>query len=122
MAEREPTQIAQPTDTAPQPAPTEDIWVKCPSCKEIAFRKEVERNLNVCGKCGHHFRLTLSQRLAITADRGSWREMFAEIAIGDPLEFVDSKPYPQRLEAARLSSGRNDAVVVGAASIEEHPV
>jgi acetyl-CoA carboxylase carboxyl transferase subunit beta len=98
----------------------EDIWLKCPTCKEIAFRKEVERNLNVCGKCGHHFRLTLSQRLAITADRGSWREMFADIAIGDPLGFVDSKPYPKRLQAAREASGRNDAVAVGLASIEQH--
>ncbi len=104
------------------PAASDDIWIKCPGCKEIAFRKEVERNLNVCGKCGHHFRLTLSQRLAITVDRGSWREMFAEIAIGDPLQFVDSKPYPARLEQARAASGRNDAVVVGAAKIEEHPL
>lgn len=100
---------------------SDDIWVKCPGCKEIAFRKEVERNLNVCGKCGHHFRLTLAQRLAITVDRGSWREMFPETAIGDPLEFVDSKPYPARLEQARRASGRSDAVVVGTARIEEHP-
>jgi acetyl-CoA carboxylase carboxyl transferase subunit beta len=119
MPERETTQIDK---SAESPAVTEDIWVKCPTCKEIAFRKEVERNLNVCGKCGHHLRLTLIQRLAITADRGSWREMFADIAIGDPLEFVDSKPYPSRLEAARKSSGRNDAVAVGTASIEEHPI
>jgi acetyl-CoA carboxylase carboxyl transferase subunit beta len=103
------------------PTPSEDIWVKCPQCKEIAFRKEVERNLNVCLKCGHHFRLTLVQRLSITADRGSWRELFADIAIGDPLEFVDSKPYPKRLEQARAASGRNDAIVTGTAAIEEHP-
>ncbi|HVN28025.1 MAG TPA: acetyl-CoA carboxylase, carboxyltransferase subunit beta [Candidatus Binataceae bacterium] len=117
MAERETTPLEKPVE-----AVAEDIWVKCPGCREIAFRKEVERNLNVCGKCGHHFRLTLSQRLAITADRGSWRELFADVAIGDPLEFVDSKPYPARLSAARKSAGRNDAVVVGLASIEEHPV
>jgi len=115
MAEREKTAVESA-------AVVEDIWSKCPSCKEIAFRKEVERNLNVCGKCGHHFRLTLPQRLAITADRGTWREMFEDLAIGDPLGFVDSKPYPKRLEAARRESGRNDAVAVGLASIEEHPV
>ena len=103
-------------------APAEDIWIKCATCKEIAFRKEVERNLNVCGKCGHHFRLTLPQRLAITADRGTWREMFEDLAIGDPLGFVDSKPYPKRLEAARKESGRNDAIAVGHARIEEHPI
>jgi acetyl-CoA carboxylase carboxyl transferase subunit beta len=118
MAERATNPIEKPVETAV----AEDIWVKCPGCKEIAFHKEVERNLNVCGKCGHHFRVTLSQRLSITADHGSWRELFADVAIGDPLEFVDSKPYPQRLAAARKSAGRNDAVVVGTANIEEHAV
>jgi acetyl-CoA carboxylase carboxyl transferase subunit beta len=95
-----------------------DIWVKCPGCKEIAFRKEVERNLNVCLKCGYQLRLTVEQRLAITVDRGSWRELFADLAIGDPLEFVDSRPYRQRLEAARRISGRNDALVAGIGKIE----
>lgn len=100
-------------------APSDDIWTKCPTCKEIAFRKEVERNLNVCPKCGHHFRLTVSQRLSITVDRGSWREMFEDVAIGDPLKFVDSRPYPKRMAQAREASGRNDAVVVGTAAIED---
>jgi len=109
-------------ERAQQPAQGEDIWVKCPACKEIAFRKELERNLNVCGKCGHHLRLTLSQRIAVTVDPATWREMFSELAIDDPLGFVDSKPYPKRLEQARRASGRNDAVAVGTASIEEHPV
>jgi acetyl-CoA carboxylase carboxyl transferase subunit beta len=102
------------------PAPSdENIWTKCPTCKEISFRKEVERNLNVCPKCAHHFRLTVSQRLAITVDRGSWREMFENLAIGDPLKFVDSRPYPKRMAQARETSGRNDAVVVGTAAIED---
>ena len=75
-------------------ASDDNIWTKCPTCKEISCRKEVERNLKVCPKCAHHFRLTVSQRLAITVDRGSWREMFESLAIGDPLKFVDSRPYP----------------------------
>jgi acetyl-CoA carboxylase carboxyl transferase subunit beta len=110
-------QVSQPSQT-----PSDDIWTKCPTCKEIAFRKEVERNLNVCPKCGHHFRLTVSQRLSITVDRGSWREMFSDLAIGDPLGFVDSRPYPKRMAQARENSGRNDAVVVGAAAIEDRPL
>src|SRR5579883_2674107 len=81
-----------------------DIWVKCPGCKEIAYRKEVERNLNVCLKCGYHHRLTVEQRLAVTADRGSWRELHADLAGGDPLEFRDSKAYPDRLAQARAAS------------------
>jgi acetyl-CoA carboxylase carboxyl transferase subunit beta len=100
----------------------EDIWTKCPSCKEITFRKEVERNLNVCPKCGFHLRLTVEQRLAITVDPGSWRELFADLAIGDPLGFVDTRPYPERLEQARRRGGRNDAVVVGEAKIENRRV
>ncbi len=107
---------------AAQSAADENIWVKCPGCREIAFRKEVERNLNVCPKCGYHHRLTVEQRLAITIDRGSWRELFEDLAAGDPLEFHDSKPYPQRLEQARRASGRNDAVVTGVGKIEGHPV
>jgi acetyl-CoA carboxylase carboxyl transferase subunit beta len=115
MAERQPVAVATQS-------PADDIWTKCPSCKEMAFRKEVERNLNVCPKCGHHFRVTVAQRLAITVDRGTWRELMAEMAIGDPLRFVDSRPYPDRMSQARAASGRNDAVVVGLAKIEDRPV
>ncbi len=115
MAEREPT-------IAAAPAPSDDIWSKCPSCKEMAFRKEVERNLNVCPKCGYHFRVTVAQRLSLGVDRGTWRELMADMTIGDPLGFVDSKPYPARMEQARASSGRNDAGVVGIGKIENRPV
>jgi acetyl-CoA carboxylase carboxyl transferase subunit beta len=119
------TAAAQPAPNpqaqAAAPAPSDDIWTKCPTCKEITFRKEVERNLNVCPKCGHHFRLTVGQRLSITADRGTWHEMFENLAIGDPLSFVDSKAYPARMNAAREASGRSDAVVVGTTKIDGHP-
>jgi acetyl-CoA carboxylase carboxyl transferase subunit beta len=107
MADR--TQAAQASD---------DIWLKCPGCREIAFRKEVERNLNVCLKCGRHLRLTVEQRLAITIDRGAWRELFADLTAGDPLKFVDSKPYPERIATARAAAGRYDAVVTGVGKIE----
>jgi acetyl-CoA carboxylase carboxyl transferase subunit beta len=108
-----------------QPSPSaqavDDIWIKCPGCREIAFRKEVERNLNVCLKCGWHLRLTVEQRLAVTMDRAVWRELFAEVAGGDPLGFVDSRPYPDRLETSQRATGRNDAVVTGVGKIEGHP-
>jgi acetyl-CoA carboxylase carboxyl transferase subunit beta len=106
-----------PRVETPQALPPEDLWVKCPRCRDIAYRKEVERNLNVCLKCGHHFRLTVEQRLAITVDRGSWREMSAGLTGGDPLEFRDSKSYPERLAQARSASGRADALVIGTGRI-----
>ncbi|HTW89235.1 MAG TPA: acetyl-CoA carboxylase, carboxyltransferase subunit beta [Candidatus Binataceae bacterium] len=99
-------------------AGTDELWIKCPSCKAITFRKEVERNLNVCPKCGYHFRLTVEQRLAVTIDRGTWHELFADLVGTDPLAFVDSKPYLERLGQARLASGRNDAVITGVGKIE----
>jgi acetyl-CoA carboxylase carboxyl transferase subunit beta len=110
MAERIPVERSE--------AGTDDLWIKCPTCKGITFRKEAERNLNICPKCEHHFRLTVEQRLAVTIDRGSWRELFADLAGTDPLAFVDSKPYPERLSQARRASGRNDAVLVGVGKIE----
>jgi acetyl-CoA carboxylase carboxyl transferase subunit beta len=132
MADRESTpaarsgQVPAPTPAqnsaqAPPAASSEDIWVKCPGCKEITFRKEVERSLNVCPRCGHHLRVTVEQRLAITVDRGTWHEMFAELRIGDPLGFVDSKPYPERMAEARRKAGRNDAVVTGVGKIVGRP-
>jgi acetyl-CoA carboxylase carboxyl transferase subunit beta len=118
MAERE-----QPnTSAAAGPGAADDIWLKCPGCREIAFRKEVERNLNVCPKCSRHLRLTVEQRLAITVDRGTWRELFVDLAINDPLQFVDTRPYANRMESARRASGRNDAVVTGTGKIERRTV
>jgi len=112
---------ALPGGSVGQETRSTDIWVKCQGCKEIAFRKKVERNLNVCPKCGYHLRLTVEQRLTITVDRGSWRELFAELVIGDPLEFIDVRPYRERLQAARQTIRRNDAVVAGIGKIEERP-
>src|SRR5260370_28154903 len=89
------------------------MWVKCPKWREIGFRQEVERNLNVCLKCGHHYRLTVEQRLAVTADRGTWRELHGGLAGGDPLEFRDSKAYPERLPPAPANARRPRAVVGG---------
>lgn len=93
-------------------------WVKCPGCQEILFRKEVERKLNICPKCGHHFRLTVDQRLMLLIDRGSLQELDAGLTAGDPLGFEDTVPYPRRLRDAQGRTGRSEAVVTGLASIE----
>ena len=101
----------------------DDIWIKCPGCKEITFRKEVERNLNVCPKCEHHFRVTADQRLTITVDPRSWREMFADLAIGDPLEFVDTRPYPLLLERVNCQDmlHANFLISIGAELVVRDP-
>jgi acetyl-CoA carboxylase carboxyl transferase subunit beta len=99
-------------------APADHPWVKCPGCQEILFRKEIERKLNVCPKCGHHLRLTVDQRLLLLADRGSFEETDAAMTAADPLGFRDSLPYPQRVSEAMTRTGKNEAVLTGFCMIE----
>ena len=79
----------------------EAIWLKCTACQEILFRKEVERRLFVCPKCGAHMRLTVEQRLLMIVDRGSFVEHDATLSSADALGFSDRKPYTTRLADAR---------------------
>lgn len=102
-------------DAANDPA----MFVRCPACKERSYRKDVERRLNVCASCGHHFRLTVEQRLLITVDRGSFVETNASLGASDPLGWVDQKPYPERIAAARAETGHSDSMVTGTAAIDE---
>jgi acetyl-CoA carboxylase carboxyl transferase subunit beta len=110
----------------PEPRPasdeTESIWIKCTACQEILFRKEVERRLFVCSKCGAHLRLTVEQRLLTLVDRGSFTEHDADLRSTDPLRFTDRRPYGQRLADARKKTGRYDAVVCGVGLIAGRPV
>jgi acetyl-CoA carboxylase carboxyl transferase subunit beta len=103
-------------------APADHPWVKCPDCQEILFRKEIERKLNVCPKCGHHLRLTVDQRLMLLADRGSFEETDAAMTAADPLGFRDSMPYPQRMDEAKARAGRNEALLTGFCTIEARRV
>jgi acetyl-CoA carboxylase carboxyl transferase subunit beta len=98
------------------------IWLKCSGCQEILFRKEVERRLFVCPKCGAHLRLTVEQRLLMVVDRGSFVEYDAALRSGDPLHFIDRRPYATRLTDARSKTGREEAVVCGVATIVGRPV
>ncbi|MGZ4734897.1 MAG: acetyl-CoA carboxylase carboxyltransferase subunit alpha [Acidimicrobiia bacterium] len=97
-------------------------WVKCPSCEAFVYRKRLERNLRVCPECDHHFRLSARDRLAQLVDEGSFDELSAGITAVDSLSFVDSKPYPQRLEESRAKTGNDDAAFHGTATIGGAPV
>lgn len=98
------------------------IWLKCPGCQKILFRKEAERLLLVCPKCGAHLRLTAEQRIRTVVDGGSFVEHDAALRSGDPLVFTDRKPYGQRLAAAQARAGRAEAVVCGVATLDGRPV
>ncbi len=92
-------------------------WVKCPGCAGIVFTREVERNISVCTACDYHFRIGAKKRIEITADEGSFEEFFSELSTTDPLNFVDKRPYPERISDAMNKSGLREAVVVGKAEI-----
>ncbi len=97
----------------------EGLWLKCDGCKEIVYRKEVERNLKVCPKCNYHFRINAGERLGLLVDEGSFVEADSGMASGDPLGFKDTVPYPQRLAEGQKKSGLKEAVVTGRARINE---
>src|SRR6476660_9207626 len=75
------------------------LWVKCPSCGQIIYNKDLAASLSVCTKCAHHFRLTASARLRTLFDDG-WQEHDAGLMSTDPLQFTDTQPYRHRLESS----------------------
>ncbi|MBI5639012.1 MAG: acetyl-CoA carboxylase carboxyltransferase subunit beta [Nitrospirae bacterium] len=100
----------------------EGLWVKCDSCKEIIYKKEIDRNLKVCPKCNYHFRISARERIKLLVDEGSFTEIDATLASNDPLKFRDKIPYKERLEENRRKSGLAEASISGEALIEGHPV
>jgi acetyl-CoA carboxylase carboxyl transferase subunit beta len=100
----------------------EGLWMRCPDCGDMLFRKVVEDALNVCPACDYHFRIAARDRIAQLVDPGSFEEMFADLAPTDALEFVDRKPYAQRLKDEQARTGNNDAVVCGKGFIKGRPI
>lgn len=98
------------------------LWTQCPDCGEMLFNKQLTRNQSVCPKCDHHFKIGARERIDLLTDKGSFVEHDMNLAPADPLGFVDSKPYAQRIEAARVKSGENEAVITGTARINGVPV
>ena len=94
-----------------------DLWTKCPSCEEMLFNKQLDKNLRVCPTCGHHFRLSAAARLDHLLDHGTWAERDAGLQSVDALGFVDQKSYPDRLAAAQLATGMRDAALWGTGAI-----
>lgn len=100
----------------------EGMWVKCDSCKEIIYKKEIDKNLRICPKCNYHFRISARERLNLLVDEGSFVEMDAGLASTDPLNFKDKIPYMDRLEENRKKSGMEEAAISGEAMLEGRPV
>ncbi|MFE2432636.1 acetyl-CoA carboxylase, carboxyltransferase subunit beta [Streptomyces sp. NPDC059373] len=116
------------TDGRPPPAPESDEapWVRCERCAALVYGKRFARALHVCPECGTHARLTARQRLDRLLDPGSAVALDdaggGVRALHDPLGFTDTKPYPDRLRAARAATGLDEAVLCVRGTIEEQPV
>lgn len=100
----------------------EGLWIKCDSCREIIYKKEIEKNLQVCPKCNYHFRISAIERIKLIADEGSFVELDSELSTTDPLNFKDTITYRERLEENKRNTNLNEAAVYGNATINQRPV
>jgi len=94
------------------------LWMRCPSCESMSYRKQVEQNLHVCPDCDHHYRIDADERVRQLCDPGSFEELWADLSPSDPLKFTDRVPYRERLKAVQKQTGRKDALVCGKAFIK----
>ena len=108
--------IASSTTEKPSRVP-EGLWVKCPDCTQLIYKKDLDANLSVCPKCAHHFRVSAAERLESLFDDGRYEEHFPNLISTDPLQFTDTKPYRDRLRKTIESTGRKDSVVVATGQI-----
>ncbi len=110
------------TEARPRSQVPEGLWVKCDDCREIIYSKTLESTGKICPKCGHHFRISVDERIESLLDEGSAKELFATVSPVDPLKFRDTKPYKSRLKQYQQKTGAREAVRVVEGRIEEIPV
>jgi acetyl-CoA carboxylase carboxyl transferase subunit beta len=100
----------------------EGLWIKCSACEAVLYRTDLEKNLYVCPKCGHHSRVGARERIEQLLDAEGRFEIGSEVVPVDSLKFKDQKKYPERLEAALDETGEMDALIVMQGSIRSVPV
>ncbi|MEI6171033.1 MAG: acetyl-CoA carboxylase, carboxyltransferase subunit beta, partial [bacterium] len=96
----------------------DSLWMKCKACGELVFKRRVRENNNVCPSCGEYFFLTAAERIDSLVDPGSFEDLTERIVTDDPLAFVDSQSYRERLREAQEKTSLSDAVVIGRGTIE----
>ena len=119
---RDRPKIEDQDDDEERTVKTEGIFVKCPECENALYTRELADSHSVCTHCGYHFRLGARDRLEMLFDDGKYERLDEEVTSGDPLEFTDTKPYKDRIEQAKKSSGLPEAIVSGAGKVGGHPV
>ena len=101
---------------------TEGLWLKCESCRQIIWKKALDENFQVCPKCEHHFRIDARDRLSLLFDDGKYEELHRGLTSTDPLGFVDSKKYSERLDGMQKATRLSDALISGTGKLRGRPV
>jgi acetyl-CoA carboxylase carboxyl transferase subunit beta len=99
-----------------------DLWIKCSSCSEVLFIKDLEQNYKVCSHCQFHFRISAQERISYVFDSNSFKEMCAAFKPVDFLSFNDTESYAKRIDKATSKSKKNEAILIGEASLRRRPV
>ena len=94
------------------------LWLKCDSCSAQIYRKDLVANLYLCPECGFHYRMPADARVDLLVDEGSFKKWSGGFGPQDPLGFVDTEPYLERMERVQTSQGRPDAILTGGALLE----
>lgn len=100
----------------------EGLWIKCNNCRGVIYRKELVRNGKVCPKCDYHFPISVHERIDMIVDEGLLTEWDKSLAPCDPLDFKDTVRYKDRIKNNQEKTGHSDALIIGAARINRHPV
>ena len=101
---------------------TEGLWLKCDGCREIIWKKDLEANQNVCPKCGAHSRIDAFMRLQLLLDDGEYEQFDSDLVSTDPLDFVDQRPYSERLATTQQATSLSDALISAKGKLEGRPV
>ena len=108
--------VSQDTDEG------DGLWVKCSECSQVAYRKDLISNFNVCSNCGHHNRINSDERINIIADNNSFKEFDISLSPTDPLGFKDRRSYADRIKESQAGTGLRDGVVTGICSVNSMPL
>ncbi len=119
---KEPKLEGLKNSSSEQTVRTEGIFVKCTECEKPLYKKELLESHQVCIYCDYHFRLSARERLAMLFDDETYEKLDEEVMSGDPLDFVDSKPYKERIKEAQRKSGLPEAIISGKGTVGGHKV
>jgi acetyl-CoA carboxylase carboxyl transferase subunit beta len=119
---RDKPKIETPTEDEERTVNTSGIFVKCPECENPLYKRELIESHQVCTHCNYHFRFPARDRLEDLFDDGQYERLDEDVTSADPLEFVDTKPYKDRIEQAKKSSGLPEAIVSGGGKVGGHQV